>query len=127
MGYEISIDDRHGIVEIRLSGAVPHGNHLEAREALLELCRVRNLHKILVDARELVLRHPSVMDLFDFGTSWPEKARGRFLLLAGVFPSDPATREQVTFGDTVAANRGFVSRAFNDIEEARAWLRGDEK
>lgn len=128
MGYELSIDDRHRIVEIRFSEKTEHSEHLKARDEILEICRIRNIHKILVDARELVIDlRPSVMELFDFGVSWAEKARGMSNLLAGVLPRDSTTRENVRFGDTVASNRGFVSRAFDDIEEAKAWLRGDEE
>lgn len=72
MGYEISIDDRQGIVEIRLLEAVPHSEHVKARDELLEICRVRNIHRILVDARGLVIRdRPSTMELFDFGSRGP--------------------------------------------------------
>lgn len=128
MGYELSIDDRHRIVEIRFSEKTEHSEHLKARDEILEICRVRDIHNILVDGRELIIGTcSSIMELFEFGVSWAEKARGRSLLLAGVFPKDPTTRQQVTFGDTVASNRGFVSRTFQDIEEARAWLRGDKK
>lgn len=124
MGYEISIDDRQGIVEIRLLEAVPHNEHVKARDELLEICRVRNIHRVVVDARWLVIRdRPSTMELFDFGVSWSELARRTPVVLAGVFPRDAATRERLQFGETVATNRGFVSRAFDDIEEARAWLR----
>lgn len=123
MGYEISIDDRQGIVEIRLLEAVPHSEHVKARDELLEICRVRNIHRILVDARGLVTRdRPSTMELFDFGVSWSDLARRTPVVLAGVLPRDAATRERLLFGETVATNRGFVSLAFDDIEKAREWL-----
>lgn len=128
MEYEISVDDRDGIVGIRFLKTIPYDGHLKARDEVLEICRVRNIRKILVDARELVIRaRPSVMDLFDFGVSWAEKTIGMSLSIAGVLPRDPTTRQQVMFGDTVAFNRGVVTRAFDDIEEAKAWLRGAEK
>jgi len=124
MGYETSIDDGRGIVEIRFLGAVPHSEHVKARDELLEICRVRKIHKILVDARRLIIRDiPSSMELFDFGVSWAELARRMPVLLAGVLPQDAATRKQLMFGDNVAASRGFVTQIFVDIEEARVWLR----
>jgi hypothetical protein len=124
MGYLLSVDARLGIVEIRLSNSLTHSEHVEARQELLEVCRARNIHKILVDARELVTRvPPSVMELFDFGVSWADQARGADLVVAGVLPRDDSTRLDVMFGDTVAVNRGLVSRTFDDIDEARTWLR----
>jgi hypothetical protein len=44
-------------------------------------------------------------------------------LLAGVLPQDAATRQWLTFGEIVAADHGFVTRPFDDIEQAKAWLR----
>jgi hypothetical protein len=62
MQYEISIDDRHGIVEVRLLEAAPHGAHVKARDELLEICRAHDIRAILVDARELVVRdRPSTL------------------------------------------------------------------
>lgn len=68
-----------------------------------------------------------MMDLFDFAVSWAEAARDTHLVLAGVLPKAAHSRKQVMFGDTVAYNRGLVSRAFDDIEQARAWLRNAGK
>jgi hypothetical protein len=62
------------------------------------------------------------MELFDFGFSRSDLARRTPVVLAGVLPRDAATRERLLFGETVATNRGFVSLAFDDIEEAREWL-----
>ena len=71
MTYEISIDDQHGIVEVRLLEAAPHGAHVKARDELLEICRVHNIRGILVDARDLVIRdRPSILELFDLAVSW---------------------------------------------------------
>jgi len=124
MTYEISIDDQLGIVEIRLLEAAPHSAHVKARDELLEICRTHNIRGMLVDARDLVIRdRPSTLELFDFGVSWSELAKRTPVLVAGLLPRDAATRERVLFGDTVATNRGLVSQAFDDIEEARAWLR----
>jgi hypothetical protein len=124
MPYELKIDEAHGIVEIRFHGATPHGEHVSARDEILEICRSRGIDKVLVDVRELEIREePSMMDLFDFGASWPAKRKDTRIFLAGVFPRDAHTRGELIFGDTVAFNRGFYTRGFQDVEEARLWLR----
>jgi len=128
MGYETKVDDLHGVVEIHFFESVRHEEHVKAREDLLEACRSREIRKILVDARELAIRdETSTMELFDFGVSWVELTRRMPILLAGVLPRDQHTQKELMFGDTVAFNRGFVTRAFEDIEEARRWLRNTEK
>lgn len=122
MDYEIAIDDEHGIAELRLRNAISHAEHLKAREQLVEICRDHRLHKILVDARALRGAPPSTIDLFDFAASWGGLARDVRLVLAGVVPQDVATQKWWKFGETVAANRGFETRIFEEIDEARAWL-----
>jgi hypothetical protein len=124
MKYEISIDDRHGIVEIRFVEQMPYSEHVKARDELLEICRARKMHKILVDAHGLVGIPATTIELFDFGVSWAELVQQTPTLLAGVLPLDAATRKWWKFGENVAVNRGVVTRSFDDIDEARAWLRG---
>lgn len=123
MGYRISIDEREKIAEIRFDDEMPHGDHVRARAELLEICRARNFHKILVDARSLAGTAPTTMELFDFGVSWAELAQQTRILLAGVVRQDVATQSWWKFGETVAVNRGLVTQAFDDIDQARSWLR----
>jgi len=124
MPYEITVDEPHASVEIRFHGETRHSEHIAARDELLKICRDRGIERILVDAREIEIRgEPSMMEIFDFGASWVEKKQGTRVLLAGVFPRDARTRGELIFGDTVALNRGFYTRGFQDIEEARRWLR----
>ena len=128
MGYQTTIDDPHGVVEIRFSEAIRPEEHLKARNELLQICRDRNIRKILVDARQLEIRgETSTMTLFDFGASWADLTRDMPVLLAGVLPRDTHTQKELMFGDTVAFNRGFVTRAFDDIEDARVWLRSTDR
>lgn len=122
MGYEISIDDRHGIAEIRFARQMSHSEHLMARDELLEICRVRKFRKILVDARGLTGTPPSTAELFDFGAAWAKLGRRTAILLVGVLPQDAATQRWWELGETVATNHGFMTRAFDDIDQARAWL-----
>lgn len=121
MGYEIGIDERRGIAEIRLFREMAHSAHLRARRELLESCRTRGIRKILVDAADLTAT-PTAMDLFEFGAGWSDIAKGGALTVAGIAPRDAGAREQWRFGETVAMNRGLVTRAFDTVENARAWL-----
>jgi hypothetical protein len=121
--YDVSVDERGRILQIRLANAVPFEEHLAARERVLELCRQHSLRRILVDARELkgpVL--PTTLDLFEFGSTWPVLGRKYSVRLAGVLPEDPQVRQWLSFGEQVGANRGFHTASFENVEQARAWL-----
>lgn len=124
MGYRTTVDATHGVVELRLFDALSHDEHVAARKELIDTCRDRRIRNVLIDARDLIVpRDGSFMDRFDFAESWPDVAGGMRVMVAGVLPRDADTRKQVMFGDTVASNRGLLSRAFDSTEEARAWLR----
>ena len=124
MGYRTTVDATHGVVELRLFDALSHDEHVAARKELIDTCRDRRIRNVLIDARDLIVpRDASFMDGFDFAESWPDVAGGMRVMVAGVLPRDADTRKQVMFGDTVASNRGLLSRAFDSMEEARAWLR----
>ncbi len=124
MRHKIAIDDRHEFVGIRLARRMSHREHVAAREELLEVCRERKIRKILIDARDLGGEAPSTLELFEFGASWAKLGRDMpALIVAGVLSRDPALRKWWEFGETVAVNRGFATRTFEDLEQARAWLR----
>ena len=123
MEIEITIDEEHGIAEVRLPPEVSPGEHRRIRERLLEICRDRKLRKILVDARGLRGAPPATIELFDFAASWAGLSRDVLPLVAGVAPQDAEARRWWKFGETVAANRGFETRIFDAVDPARAWLR----
>lgn len=121
--YEVSIDEREGILQIRLEDAVPFEEHLAARARVLELCHQHRFRRILVDASELKgPALPTTLDLFEFGSTWPALASEYSVHLAGVLPQDPQVRQWLSFGDHVATNRGFQTASFENVEQARAWL-----
>ena len=122
MGYEIRVDERREIVEIRLFQEMAGSAHLRAKGEVLERCRACGIRKILVDAADLTGRPPTTMDLFEFGAGWADIAKQGAVVLAGVPPTDAGARGWWKFGETVAINRGLVTRAFDKVENARAWL-----
>jgi hypothetical protein len=128
MSYELRVDDRDGIVEIRFFGPAQHSEHLNARDELLDICHERRFHKVLVDVRDLEFKgEPSAMGLFEFGASWPDLRKGMTVLLAGVLPRNVQTKTAHVFGNAAALNRGFFTQGFEDPDEARLWLRHHDR
>lgn len=121
MGYEISIDKGHGIARVRLAGAMSHSENLRCRREVLEACLESKIHKILIDARQLSGK-PTTIEIFDFAASWAGFWTRPRIMIAGVAPEDPSALEWWKFGESAAANRGVVTRAFSDLDQAHAWL-----
>jgi hypothetical protein len=128
MSYELRVDDRDGIVEIRFFGRVRHSEHLSARDELLDICHERRFHKVLVDVRDLEMQgEPSTTELFEFGASWPDLRKGMSVLLAGVLPRGPKSKTAHVFSSSVPLNRGFFTQGFDDPDDARMWLRHHDR
>ena len=124
MGYRVTVDEAAGIVELSLAAPMLHDQHRAARDALIKVCTEQGLYRILIDARDIAADVPHVLDLFEFGASWKDIVRRMPVRVAGVLPADPAVRKWWGFGETAAINRGLVTRAFPDLDQAKAWLRG---
>jgi hypothetical protein len=124
MAYETMIDGEKGIIEVRLFGTAHHSDQLKVRDELIAVCRTRKIHKILIDARELKINNePSTMELYEFGVTWSKLSIEMKVILAGVLPLNSKAHADIMFGNTVASNRGFITRSFDDINKAREWLR----
>ncbi len=119
--YELTIDAKRGIVELRLGAHMSVAEHHTARQELLALCRKAGIRRILVDASELLDR-PMLSDLFDFASAWPAVLLHTPVVVAGILPRDETVRRWWRFGEDAAVNRGLISHPFETREEARAWL-----
>jgi hypothetical protein len=97
---------------------------------MLETAARRKLDKVLLDGRE-VRGEPDVLQRFLYGEfvaltvarhviarGLTHKPQFAYVLLEPVL--DPQR-----FAETVAVHRGMWVKAFDDIEEARAWLEAD--
>jgi anti-anti-sigma regulatory factor len=122
--YKVLFDEKNNIVTVRVSGEATHEIHCAALDEALKVCQDNNCSKLLIDLRDLNTIKSSTMQCFSFGEAIAERSRG--LCLAHVLPEGTHSREDVRFTATVEANRGVVTREFQDIDEARIWLIGQD-
>ncbi len=121
--YEVSFDNKVGVVTIRVVGPATHEDHCNARDEAFALCRTNGCSKLLVDLRELSTEGSSTANCFSFGESLANFPQ--YLRLAHVLPRDIKSKQDVKFTSTVEANRGKDTGEFESIEEARKWLLSD--
>jgi len=87
----------------------------------MQICRDSGIRSVLSDWREAEIDpNVSTIDLYQFGRTWDTSA---LLHIATVLPGDATDENVITFSETVAHNRGLISRTFDDLEEAIKWLR----
>jgi hypothetical protein len=125
MAYEIRIDRERKIVEVVVSGAATHEEHMAARAATGKVLCESGYRRLLVDLRELLTEGViSTLACYEFGASYTQGGIPPDCKIAHVLPFDPVALQDVHFTTTVGINRGNLIREFSEVEEARGWLAG---
>ncbi len=125
MDWSIEVRQDGDILVATVTGELDLKAYLSARDQVRKHLDTTHSRSVLFDIRATVL-HLSTLDVFDAAASNP-----------GVIPSgtryaivispQAVSLSNVTFGETVAANRGALLRAFTDISQAREWLTQDPR
>ena len=114
--YTIDLIPGTRIALFRWIGPITLEDRRNNREIITRFCRTHDVTDVIIDGRDQESR-TSTMESFNFGTEVPAGFRG--LRLAVVHRPDDQTLQ---FIEAVAGNRGSATRAFEEIDEARAWL-----
>jgi len=114
MSEEVDFDDKSGLIRIRVWGDDPIENWIASRNEVIRLHEAHDACRLLVDVREQEST-PTILDIFEFGESWPSAIRAAILMGAN-------TSDDVVFLETVAVNRAKQIRVFYDEEDALRWL-----
>jgi hypothetical protein len=97
----------------------------ELRESVSEFIRLeeeKGLNRFFIDATEMELAS-SLIDIYDMPTKqFIEQKADRMGRVAIIPPSNPKTKEDVRFFETVCKNRGWMVNIFTNRETAVKWL-----
>jgi hypothetical protein len=118
--YTLNILEDSGIVEAVTSGNLTATDMHTTRQKIAELCKTENLTKVLVDDRTITSL-PSFEDLFQFGATFLESGFPLYIKIAHVVNSEMMADNE--FLETVAVNRGANIKTFQNLDEAKAWLK----
>lgn len=114
MPEELTFDQNTGLIRIRAWGDETILDWTTSKREILRLHDELGASKLFVDARELI-GAPSLLDILEFGDTWPENVRAAVLVGKG-------TPEDVLFLDATATHRHKPIRIFYDENEALVWL-----
>lgn len=104
------------IALFRWSGPISLDDRRANMKILTDFCQEQEVRSLIVDGRFQV-SETGTLDSFVFGKEVPTEMKG--LRIAVVHRSDD---DALPFIETVAKNRGSVTDAFLNLDEARAWL-----
>lgn len=114
MPEELTFDPSTGLIRIRAWGDETILDWTESKREILRLHEKHGASRLFVDAREM-LAAPSVLDILDFGETWPQNVRAAILIGKG-------TPEDVLFLDATSTRLHKPMRVFYDEKEAMTWL-----
>jgi hypothetical protein len=122
MSYDISYDEKEGIVNIHFYGIDTKDDHYSALNEACQLCLENNCKKLLVDLREVDIKPTmrTAFGCFQFGESVSKKMLG--FKIAHVLPEIESEVSDIMFISNVEFNRGVNSKEFNNLEDAKKWL-----
>jgi hypothetical protein len=99
---------------------VDANNMNKSRLKIGKICKEQNFTKVLVDDRSATSL-PSFEDLFQFGSTFLDSGFPLYIKIAHVVNSDQLPDNE--FLETVAVNRGANIKTFQNMDEAKAWLK----
>jgi len=114
--YTLDLIPGTDIVLFRWIGPITFDDRLHNAERMASYCRKKGVNRLLIDGTGQD-SETDIVDSYEFGSKVPEEMSG--LTIAVVHRPDD---ESLKFIETVAFNRGAQTRAFESVDEARAWL-----
>lgn len=124
MPYTVSLLESAPIVLAVFIGRMSPAEVREAALASLALGKEHGISRYLGDCRALPVETGAVLDIYELVELYASMGLDRRIREALVIAGPARPREDLDFYETVARNRGFNVRIFDDMEAARAWLMG---
>ncbi len=114
-------------VELTCAGTYSEDAARAVFEQAFELAGRSSRTAVLVDARMVTGRQPTMMQRYNHAIHVTELQRRQLPLIAlAILGHEPMVHPE-RFGEIVARNRGAIARVFTDEVRARAWLLQESK
>jgi hypothetical protein len=125
MPYNFIIQKKENYIRIEMSGTRIRGKELEDLIPVfskgVELSRIEGMNRILIISRLIGPVH--TMEAFDLIEFAEKSGWGRNFRIANVDMNEES-RQSHLFAETVAVNRGYAYKVFDNEEQAIEWLLG---
>lgn len=115
--YTLEVIPGSRIALFHWSGPITLEDRRQNVQKMVEFCKANEVRNLIVDGRDQ-LSETDTLESFQFADEVvPDEMKG--LRIAVIYRSDD---DSLSFIETVAHNRGARTKAFQGINEARAWL-----
>jgi hypothetical protein len=117
--YQISASVNEGILEIIFTGEITGYDVNKLHNDVIMIIKEEKPRGVLNDLRALKGRYENFADAYFRTRDIPRNT----IRIPSAVVDTPKDTEYQSFYETTAANAGILIKWFNDIEEARAWLK----
>ncbi len=117
MPEEVTVRDDLQVIQVTSCDDVTMEEFTKTLSSILKIRKDRGLTKVFVDGTA-VTSYPSTFPVFEFGSQVAASLRGMRVAIVAT----PDKRDESSFFETVARNRGVNVRIFNSPDTALAWL-----
>ena len=114
--YTLKLIEEAGIAVFHWCGPMTVQDQRQVRPQLFQFCRDHGVSKLIVDGRDQQ-EGTTIVDAFHFAEEVPREMQG--IRIAVVHREDDVALQLI---ETVASNRGMLTRPFLRFEDAQAWL-----
>jgi len=121
MAYRVTTEATPGYLYVRMAGRLDDGQVTQLAKQVVGDFEREPRPALLVDLRGLRM-NVGTLTTIRLVSSFPELAKG--LRAPTAIVHGEANRAMVRFYETVAVNRGYLTRIFPDLDGAVAWLGG---
>ena len=119
--FKLTMEKQKDILLVKVEGQRDYKSLVKITEQIVEACRQNNTFRALVDVRAMGGKM-TIWESFKLVTSCFARFRNwRVLRQAAIIDREDA-RPRYKFMETVADNRGYNLRFFEDTAEAQNWL-----
>ncbi len=114
--YTIDLLPGTDIALLHCIGPVTLEDRIDSIDVIRDFCRENGVYKVIIDGRDQESK-TGTLESYEFGARVPTALPGLWMAVVHR-PDDDSLR----LIETVAFNRGSGTKAFDDLDQARAWL-----
>lgn len=119
--FILTMEKQKDILYVKTEGERTFKTLVTITEQIMEACRENDACLVLVDVRAMGSKL-SIWEMFKLVTSCFARVRNRRVLRKAAIVDREDARPRYKFFETVADNRGYNLRIFEDSDEALSWL-----
>src|SRR4030042_3858297 len=121
VSFKLTMEKQEDILHIKAEGERTFKTLMKITEQIMEACRQNNTCRVVVDVRAMGGKL-NTWETFKLVTSCFSRVRNWHVLRKAAIVDREDARTRYRFFETVADNRGYNIRVFEDTAEALKWL-----